>query len=572
MRLNSTGLGIGTTSPSEKLHVVGKAYFFNGTSNAVRIDTTVADTTTRDAIYLVEGDGQSTGRQAISWFNTNQNYYKARIWTQVGSSYANTVFGIDVANNAQTVDTRLAIYNGNVGIGTTSPGEKLEVNGNIKALGSIIFRDASNGNTYGFRGLSGIITLDAGGQYPTGWNFQYGGSSSSALYINSSGNVGIGSTSPSDKLDVAGGIITRNTRVTTSQKVPLGHYTPGDTVFEIDPTWTEAQLQAYFNSSGVTWVTDTTAPGGYSIQIAGSINVGGVYNSGFPYIPVDQDDVFYMECWIKNTFGSNNTHYMGSIDYNSSFTSLGGNPGSFGYWVMSNTNPGTSWTKVSGYIGGFGSSTGQFVSGTKFWTPQALFNYSNSGTCYISGWKVIKITHPGYRIMRADGVPLVVNSTNSNNNKIQLSDNATVRGYLGASSANAFMVADSGGTTRLSLTSGGLLTVSSDVVAYGSPSDITYKHDIQQVTNALDTVQKLRGVTFKWNQDTEVYQMTKLDSDIGFIAQEVQEVLPTIVRENENGKLSLRDKAIIPLLVEAIKELSQQNKEFQQRIEELEKK
>jgi len=45
--------------------------------------------------------------------------------------------------------------------------------------------------------LSGIITGDAGLQYPTGWNFQYGGGSTSALYINSSGNVGINETSPS---------------------------------------------------------------------------------------------------------------------------------------------------------------------------------------------------------------------------------------------------------------------------------------------------------------------------------------------------------------------------------------
>jgi len=39
------------------------------------------------------------------------------------------------------------------------------------------------------------------------------------------------------------------------------------------------------------------------------------------------------------------------------------------------------------------------------------------------------------------------------------------------------------------------------------------------------------------------------------IAQQVQEVLPELVRKNDNGLLSLRDKGIIPLLVEAIKEL-----------------
>jgi hypothetical protein len=106
-------LGIGTTSPTAKLDVRGQTYIFNGTATALRVDTTVADNTTRDGIYLVEGDGQASGRQAISWYNANQSYYKARLWTQVGASYANTLFGIDVANNARTVATRMTIDNGN---------------------------------------------------------------------------------------------------------------------------------------------------------------------------------------------------------------------------------------------------------------------------------------------------------------------------------------------------------------------------------------------------------------------------------------------------------------------------
>lgn len=184
-----------------------------------------------------------------------------------------------------------------------------------------------------------------------------------------------------------------------SSRFPVGHYATGETVFEIDPTWTNDQLQAYFNNGNVSWVADSTAPGGYAIQISGNVNVGGDYGSGFPYIPVDNDDVFYMECWIRDVSGTNG-HYMGSIDYNSAFSSLGGNPGSYGYWTMSNTYPGASWTRVSGYITGFGGSTGQFKSGTEYWTPQALFNYAGGGTSYISGWKVVKVNRQG---------PLIVN-------------------------------------------------------------------------------------------------------------------------------------------------------------------
>jgi hypothetical protein len=87
--------------------------------------------TISDAVYLSEGSGQPTGRQSISWFNDNNNYWKARIWTQVGSGYNATLFGIDVADDARNIDTRLAIRNGNVMIGTTTnTGDKLRVNGN----------------------------------------------------------------------------------------------------------------------------------------------------------------------------------------------------------------------------------------------------------------------------------------------------------------------------------------------------------------------------------------------------------------------------------------------------------
>jgi hypothetical protein len=86
---------------------------------------------------LYENDSQATGRQAISWYNGNLNYYKARLWSEVGSGYAATTFGIDVADDTRTVATRLAIRNGNVGINTTTPAYKLDVNGSARISSSL---------------------------------------------------------------------------------------------------------------------------------------------------------------------------------------------------------------------------------------------------------------------------------------------------------------------------------------------------------------------------------------------------------------------------------------------------
>jgi len=114
MTMGNGRVGINNTSPSSNysLDIAGRVNIDNGTSNALRIDTAVLDSTTRDAIELFENDAQATGRQAISWYNGNQAYYKARLWTEVGGSYGATKFGIDVANDSRVVATRLYIEDG----------------------------------------------------------------------------------------------------------------------------------------------------------------------------------------------------------------------------------------------------------------------------------------------------------------------------------------------------------------------------------------------------------------------------------------------------------------------------
>ena len=201
-------------------------------------------------------------------------------------------------------------------------------------------------------------------------------------------------------------LLLENARISSHEEYPVGHYTGGKEIWSFDPSWTDDQLLEYFGcADGVEWLEDSTAPAGWAIKITGNKNVGGLYDSGFPYIPIEEDAIYYMECYIRGVDSTSNvTHYMGSQDFTESFSapsSGSGNPGSFGYWVMSNTaSNGTTWTKRHGIIRGHSDTqTGNFETGAKYWTPQALFNYTNSsGTraCVISGWKVIKISSAEY--------------------------------------------------------------------------------------------------------------------------------------------------------------------------------
>ena len=111
----------------------------------------------------------------------------------------------------------------------------------------------------------------------------------------------------------------------------------------------------------------------------------------------------------------------------------------------------------------------------------------------------------------------------------------------------------------------GTFTATGDVVAYGTPSDIKWKENIKPIEDALDKVTKLEGVTFDWKEDSDTYSMVGIKEDIGFIAQDVKKVIPEIVRENNSGDLSLRMNAVIPVLVQAIKELKEEINELKEK-------
>ena len=90
-------------------------------------------------------------------------------------------------------------------------------------------------------------------------------------------------------------------------------------------------------------------------------------------------------------------------------------------------------------------------------------------------------------------------------------------------------------------------------------SDIKLKADLRKMDNALEVVKKINGYMFKWNTDDD----KDGKEDLGVIAQEVEKELPFLVSTNGNGNLAVKYQSLIPLLIEAVKELSN-------RVEELE--
>lgn len=124
-------------------------------------------------------------------------------------------------------------------------------------------------------------------------------------------------------------------------------------------------------------------------------------------------------------------------------------------------------------------------------------------------------------------------------------------------------------TSRLSITNGGnvgigtlspgyKLHVNGAVAgtgAYINLSDARFKTNIRPLAGALETVMEMRGVSFDWKKAENPSMDLEEGTQIGFIAQEIEKVLPEVVRvDPSTGARSVAYSEVIPVLVEAIKQ------------------
>jgi len=261
---NGANVGIGTTTPSGKLTVVGSG----GDARSVTIDN-------REIKFRGDGVahfsifGPDTGKSYLTIQNTGNNYLPGTA-------------GTDLLTITST---------GNVGIGTTGPGSKLDVRGITQITDDSASPDTSAYASFGvtranvaqnnaYLGLTKQGVVPWGMGIDSGSSLIVGVSSTSPartiptpiLTVTTGGNVGIGTTAPGYKLDVVGDIRAQNAWLRTTGNAGWYSDTYGGGWFMQDTTW----IRAYNNKNIYT---------GGSAQFDGTLNVGGKTKSSSAYIP-----------------------------------------------------------------------------------------------------------------------------------------------------------------------------------------------------------------------------------------------------------------------------------------------
>ena len=143
---------------------------------------------------------------------------------------------------------------------------------------------------------------------------------------------------------------------------------------------------------------------------------------------------------------------------------------------------------------------------------------------------------------------------------------STVSGGGGGGLPSGVTYTGSGASAEFQVT--GNIRATADITAYHT-SDRRYKDNLKNIEKPNEKLKRINGYEFDWNDKHEVYKNTH---DIGVIAQEIEEVLPEIVVEREDGYKAVRYEKIIPLLIESNKDLVQRVEGLEQTIKEKDEK
>ena len=137
--------------------------------------------------------------------------------------------------------------------------------------------------------------------------------------------------------------------------------------------------------------------------------------------------------------------------------------------------------------------------------------------------------------------------------------------------SNAITILRNGNVGIGSLTPSQKLHVVGNIFATGTitPSDLRFKKDIEPIHNSLEKISQLNGVTYYYRY-TEFKDLGFTDKEqVGVIAQEVEKVLPQLVFTDDKGYKAVDYSKLIPLLIEGIKEQQKQIEISQEEVKQL---
>ena len=563
MIINNTGVGIGTTSPSAKLDVRK-----SGTTTAQGdTDLFVGDSGAASSTAQVQIHGGTSGFSNLYFSDASAYNVGGFIYNHSSNYLATNVNGSErmrITSDGQIkTQNRNFAKESNYGYSSTYKALVLGSTGTNTSTNSttVSINYDPSGNAYsGFSGDGREVLFRRGVQFVTP------NSADDSMYLYNlvlkDGSVGIGTSSPSGLTHFYGnGASTYIVNQKNSTKWSEWHVGGTNHALIWDST------------AAMRFMTTTSLNGGGAsekmrIDSSGRVGINETSLSGNDAkLIIDSGDGKHPA--IKVNDGGANGFTMLADNYTATESQFNIGVGySGGQGVISHN------CKVSDAANNtFLSSNAQ--GATK---PMALsfdagdFIFRNTNT---SATTAVDTAVTLTERMRIDSSGNVGIGTTSPDGILQVVDSGVsqlILGYNG-NSINFFdgdsqRFRNAAGTERFRMYSNGDFHADGDVVAYStSISDARLKDNVKPLESSLDKIMNLKGVEYIWNNGSR-----KGQKDIGFIAQEVEDVIPEIVREkevlfDEDTKYKTVDyEKITAVLVEAVKELQQEMVELKNRL------
>ena len=564
--VGNNGVGIGTDSPNTRLDVV-----HSNLPSEPYTGINVTNTSTSGAAY--------TGVTADA---VSQSHYRYKIggalkW-QTRAGYGNGTDIFQIYSWTQGTDIlSITGSNGNVGIGKTDPGTKLDVTGDIRATGNVISGD-SNSNvvigkhpsytTYGALWLNGES------------HYRLLASPGGSTFLNAMGGGHIyfrNDNSTLAELPDTGGMLVGGNSVLTTANEGSGNGLDADTV---DGIQASSFLRSDANDSTTGKLGISTGSPFSKLQVGGHTFSGangmyadsrvGISNHGnltglmlastyndtvhpeYGLVFVQGPDTSSYNVWSISPDGPAKGDSL-SFHYQSGSTNIH-SPSNAKVTFDGNGNVGIG-TGNPGCILDIYKSTGtaSTTTGTTFLT---MHNYVGSDIMQQKTFIDFEFTDDNANNWPQVRIGAEVGQNGDANSTIKEGSGAFVVYTNSAANSNAGET--SGMAERFRVDYTGNVTVSGDVTAYYS--DERLKDFEGKIDNALDIVSQINGYYYTGNKtagelgyDTEIQQ-------VGVISQEVEAVLPHVIKDapinKDNGTdyKTVQYERLVPVLIEAIKE------------------